>query len=483
MDNPNAFLDAAARADFGIFAERIFPLINGGDSMAYNWHIDAIAHDLDLVRLGKSLRLIINLPPRNLKSILVSVAWVAWRLGHDPRLNFVCVSYSNELSSKHARDCRAIMQSALYRRLFPGACISEKRSALHDFETTAGGGRLATSITGTLTGRGGDIIIIDDPIKPDEAESETTRKSVNEWFSSTLSSRLNDKGSGAIILVMQRLHEGDLCGMLLDRKDWLHLSLPAIAPEDAIIPLTRGRVHDRRAGDILHPAREPAEVLLHLKRSMGSARFEAQYQQSPLPAVGNMVKMDWLRYYDPDSLPAEGHIIQSWDTASKDGVHNDYSVCVTARVAFSRVSILHVYRERVNFPDLVKAVRQLCERYCPSTLLIENAASGMQLFQVLRDTPMPYVPTPSACRPEQDKVTRLAAVSAQIEAGNLVLPDHAPWLEAFRRELLGFPNARHDDQVDALAQLLAWIPRHRLPNIMHSLPILLDGNDAEYTYD
>lgn len=473
--DPSAFLDELARRDFTTFVERVFPLINGGEMLAFNWHLDAIAYALEQIRHGKARRLIVNMPPRNLKSILISVAWVAWRLGHDPRLNFVCVSYSNELSTKHARDCRSIIQSPLYWRLFPRTRISEKRSALHDFETSEGGGRLATSITGTLTGRGGDIIIIDDPIKPDEADSETTRKAVNEWFSSTLSSRLDDKGTGSIVVVMQRLHEDDLCGMLLEHGGWSSLSLSAIATEDETVQLTRGRTIERKIGDVLHPARESRAVLDELKQSMGSARFEAQYQQAPIPAVGNMIQTAWLKYYDPEHPPVGGHIVQSWDTASKDGVHNDYSACVTAAVLYSKVYLLDVWRGRVNFPDLLRSVQALAQRFRPSALLVENAASGMQLLQMLRDGPLPFVPEPTARRPELDKITRLAAVSAQIEAGKLFLPDHALWLEAFCHELLGFPNAKNDDQVDALSQLLAWIPRHTPSDLLLGVPIIFDG--------
>ncbi len=213
IDDPAAQLRELLRQDFRAFLHKAFPAIRGGAPIAWNWHLDAIAHQLDRVARGDSRHLLVTMPPRNLKSITISVAWVAWMLGRDPRLNFVCVSYSNELSAKLARDCLALMQSGWYRELFPATVISVKRTATTDFETTVGGGRLATSITGTLTGRGGDIIIIDDPIKPDEAHSETSRNNVNHWFQSTLSSRLDDKGAGAIVVVMQRLHQHDLAGM------------------------------------------------------------------------------------------------------------------------------------------------------------------------------------------------------------------------------------------------------------------------------
>jgi hypothetical protein len=172
-------LDELTRRDFVSFLIRAYPHLSGGADLIPNWHLDAIAYQLERVRLGDCRRLLVTLPPRNLKSIMISVAWVAWCLGRDPSLNFVCVSYSNELSGKHARDCRALVQSTWYRRLFPRTVITASRSAAYDFETTLGGGRLATSIGGTLTGRGGDIIIIDDPLKPEEAMSDTTRDGTN----------------------------------------------------------------------------------------------------------------------------------------------------------------------------------------------------------------------------------------------------------------------------------------------------------------
>ncbi|MEO9462355.1 MAG: hypothetical protein ABJ242_06430 [Marinomonas sp.] len=341
--NPAELLRAAQRRDFTAFLQRAWPHVTGGELIQWNWHLDAIAYELNRVAGGDSRRLIVNLPPRNGKSKLTSIIWVAYMLGQDPTLGFVCVSYSGELSGKLARDCLSIMQAPWYRELFPRTKISRKRSANWDFETTRGGGRLATSVTGTLTGRGGDIIILDDVIKPDEANSETTRGNVNEWFRSTLASRLNDKSSGAILCVMQRLHEVDLCGMLLEAGGWNHLSLPAIAPEAAQIQLTRSRVHDRKEGDILHPAREDQNVLNELKASMGSGAFAAQYQQDPSPAEGNLFQAGWLKEYGSDfDRTVYGEVIQSWDTAIKTGDSHDYSVCITAMLRGSDIFIIDV---------------------------------------------------------------------------------------------------------------------------------------------
>lgn len=459
VDNPRAVLDELCRHNFLAFLRKAWPYINGGEALLYNWHLDAIAEALDAIRRGDSKRLIANLPPRNGKSLMISVIWVAWMLGQDPSLNVVCVSYSNELSAKLARDCRAIMESSWYKALFPKTQISKTRSAAYDFETTAGGGRLATSITGSLTGRGGDIIILDDVIKPDDAMSETQRSAVNNWFRSTLASRLNDKASGAIISVMQRLHQDDLCGMLLEEGGWDHLSLAAIAEADETIPLTRGRVYHRKAGEALHPARESVEQLEKLKREMGSVLFQAQYQQNPVPTDGNMISADWLKYAPLDtSKPAQGLIVQSWDTASKDGIHNDWSVCITAALIGRDVWIVDVHRARYGFPDLKKAAHRLAGEWSAQIVLIEDAASGQQLLQTLRAEGTLHAEI-IRCAPEGDKLSRLSGVSALIEAGHLVLPEAAPWLATLMHELLAFPNGRHDDQVDALAQLLHWARR------------------------
>lgn len=458
MEDPQGLLNELCRQDITAFLRKAWPWISGGELLAWNWHFDAMAYRLERIYHGEIRRSLINLPPRNGKSKTISVIWVAWMLGRDPTLNFVCVSYSNELSGKMARDCRAIMDSAWYREIFPGTVISKSRSASYDFETTRGGGRLATSVTGTLTGRGGDIIILDDVIKPEEANSETTRNFVNEWFRSTLASRLNDKMSGAILCVMQRLHEFDLSGMLLEQGGWDHLSLPAIATRDESIILARGGVHRRREGDVLHPEREPLEALEELKAAMGSNAFEAQYQQEPMPADGNLYRAEWLKVstHDPDE-DGYGEIIQSWDTAIKTGSSNDWSVCITARVIRNDVHLLDVWRGRVEFPALQRKAIELAQLFRAQTLLIEDKASGQQLLQSLRTGQWPGVPHPIARTPEMDKYSRAAGVSSMVEAGQLFLPEEAHWLAEFRNELLAFPNSRHDDQVDALAQLLAWV--------------------------
>lgn len=474
MDDPQAVLDEYARRSFSAFLIRAFECLKGGATLEYNWHLDAIAFQLERVAKGEIQRLLVTIPPRSLKSVMISVAWVAWRLGHDPSHNFVCASYSNELSHKHGYDCRRIMQSDWYRRLFPQTVIARGRSSVHDFETTRGGGRLATSVTGSTTGRGGGTFIIDDSIKPEDTESDLIRNSVNDWYRSTVISRPDDKRTGAIINVMQRLHQYDLAGVQLEAGGWEHLSLPAIATEDAFIPIGKSKVKHRREGDLLHPEREPYEILMRIKRESGSRIWNAHYQQQPDPAKGNLILAEWLKTYG--SLPEGGLVVQSYDTASKDRPQNDYSVAITALVLKQHVYIIDVLRRRMGFPELRKTTVAQARLHRSKVLLIENQASGQQLIQMLRDEEPNGVPPPIACRPEGDKKTRVSAVSAMIEAGQLLLPQDAPWLSDFRNELLSFPSSRFDDQVDALSQLLIWVSRQqRMQDIsLDDGPVLID---------
>ena len=275
--------DGLARHDLYSFTRRAFEVVSPGETLHLNWHIQAMTYELDRVRRGKCRRLIITMPPRNLKSITVSVAYPAFLLGQDPTKKIICVSYSGDLAAKHAADFRTVMESDFYKRVFPDTRISPRKNTEFETQTTRRGGRLATSVGGTLTGRGGNVVILDDPMKPKEAMSETARASVIEWYKGTLLSRLNMKTEDAIIVVMQRLHVDDLVGNLLEQGGWEHLDIPAIAQESQRIPLGGGRFYDRQVGDVLDPVREPQHVLDELKAAMGTMDFSAQYLQRPVP--------------------------------------------------------------------------------------------------------------------------------------------------------------------------------------------------------
>src|SRR6516164_3941130 len=248
---------ALLRADFASFAQHCFHELNPRTLFAASWYYEIIAAKLEAVRTGRSRRVIINMPPRHLKSHMASVCFPAWCLGHDPSAQILCASYAQDLADKLSRDCRQIVASASYRQLF-ATRLSAHRQAVSEFETTAQGCRLATSVGGVLTGRGADLIIIDDPLKPEEALSQTQRQAANDWFDHTLYSRLNDTRTGAIILIMHRLHEDDLVGHVLAQEDWEIVRFPAIAEDDETWALdTELGWHSftRQRGEALHPER------------------------------------------------------------------------------------------------------------------------------------------------------------------------------------------------------------------------------------
>ncbi|MCR6732646.1 MAG: phage terminase large subunit [Afipia sp.] len=441
------------RNDFESFLHRCFLMLNPGAAYLPNWHIKAISHQLQLIREGKVNRLIFNMPPRYLKSLTVSVILPAFLLGHEPQLRIFGVSYSNDLSAKHAADFRAIVQSSWYRKTFPKMRVD--RIADSDVLTTKRGFRRSTSVSATLTGLGGDIIILDDPQKPVDAQSDTLRNSLNQWFTNTLLSRLDNKATGVIILVMQRVHLHDLTGFLVDNsKDWTVLSLPAIAEVDEKVAIGDGEFHTRRAGEPLHPQYETLATLQKLRTEMGSGIFGAQYQQSPVPDGGGMIKRDWLRYYD--QLPERSYrtkVIQSWDTAAKVGSQNDWSVCTTWLLVDKHFYLMDVTRGRYEYPQLRATAIALAQRYDPLKILVEDASTGIALAQELKQSGIYTVmPVPI----ERDKQGRLFVHQAKFEGGLVLFPKKALFLAQLEAELLTFPQGKHDDQVDSLSQALSY---------------------------
>jgi predicted phage terminase large subunit-like protein len=445
--------EALLRADFRAFVHKAFLTLAPGQLYVPSWHIEAIAERLERVRRGEVRRLIVNMPPRSLKSIMSSVAFPAFCLGHDPTRRIICVSYSGELAKKHSNDFRAVIEAPWYQAAFPATRVGRFKDSEIEIEFTARGFRLATSVGGTLTGRGGDLLVIDDPLKPDDALSETKRSAANHWFTNTLLSRLDDKRTGAIIVVMQRVHVDDLTGFLLEQPDeWDLLSLPAIAEADEVIPLCGGRAHSRKCGEALSPSREPLNVLNALKLQIGSDAFYAQYQQMPVPPGGAMIKRHWVRRYTKP--PQREHllqVLQSWDTAMKGGPSNDYSVCTTwAQMNDCTMRLLDVWRERVDYPTLKSAVLALHQKWAPSTILIEETGTAVGLIDELRYQCYGIV----GIKPTRDKIARMAIASAKFEAGNVLLPESAPWLADLEAELFAFPGSRYDDQCDSISQAL-----------------------------
>jgi predicted phage terminase large subunit-like protein len=276
---------------------------------------------------------------------------------------------------------------------------------------------------------------------------------------------------------MQRLHEDDLAGKLLREVDsWRHLDLPAIAEEDQDILIGSDVLYRRRKGEALHPERESLERLEEIRREMGSLPFSAQYLQRPVPLEGNLIKRGWFKYYDNGPSRGPGaEIVQSWDVASTTADTNDWSVCSTWLKLKRNYYLLDLWRGRLEFPQLRRKLIALAREHRPNRLLIEQAGPGLHLIQELRINSEPGIPMPIAIKPEGDKIGRMEAQAARFEAGQVHLPREAPWLSAFLHELLGFPNARHDDQIDSISQFLNWAEAEHLwrPTVSHSGPKII----------
>jgi hypothetical protein len=394
---------ALLRDDFCSFIIRAFDELYPNTAYQHNWHIEVLAAKLQAVQRGELKRLVIMIPPRSLKSHCASICLPAFILGHDPTRRILCASYSQDLASKLALDCRRLMRSPWYLELFAQTRLLPEKAAVDEFMTTQMGFRLATSVGGTLTGKGGDYIIVDDGLKAEDAYSDVARTRVNDWFGNTLYSRLNSKQDGAIIVIMQRLHEDDLAGHLLKQQGWEVVAFPAIAPSDEryqIQTWAGPRVFTRRAGEALHPAREPLEVLALIREQLGEYDFAGQYQQTPAPLGGGIVKREWLtrHAYAPWQLPARFEcIVQSWDSAAKASELADYSVCTTWGVAAGVIYLLDVWRQKVDYPQLKRAALALALQFRPDTIFVEDKSSGIELIQELAQAGIygvkPYTPS------------------------------------------------------------------------------------------
>lgn len=452
--DPAALLRAIMRNNLAAFVERVFRTVEPTKDFQRADYIDLVADALEAVASGDGRRLIINVPPRHLKSILASVAFVAWTLGHDPGARFVLVSYGSDVVERHMRQIRLILKSDWYRKLFPRTIISPRKDTASEFETTAGGSVFATTIEGVLTGRGGDYFIIDDPIKAGDATYASRLKAVNDWIRQSLLSRQDDKSTGRVVVVMQRLHLDDLSGELLRSGGWDHLCLPAIAERDEVYRLRDGRSITRKEGEALSE-RENLQVLADIRREIGSAAFSAQYQQRPRPMEGNQLRAEWLQYYEalPEQHPYD-RVVQAWDLGVKDGNFNDYSACVTVKRSHrdKKFYVLHIWRGRKLYPELKAKITQMAEAHKPRQILIEDAGLGPAMVVELKRAGLTGV---REVKPKGSKTDRIAAQSTLLEAGEVFFPKHANWMADFEDEYRAFPAGSHDDMLDALAYALA----------------------------
>lgn len=436
-----------------------FKVVDPSAQYKHNWHIDLIAEYLEALWEGEIKRLCVNIPPRFMKSNLITVAFPAWGLGKDPTEKFMCCSYSNTLSKKHSMDTRLLLEHEEYAQLFPGTVIAKDQNEKSKFQTTKRGHRIATSVDGGFaTGDGGNFLIADDPANPKKAASELERNTINEWLDQTWSSRLNDPDTGREIMVMQRLHMDDPTGHIVD-ESWEHLVLPLEAEKKTVITFPRsGRIIERQEGELLHPERLNAEHVAAIKERLGSYGFSSQYQQRPSPVGGGIVKIKWFRRFgEPPAPEAISKIWISIDTATKDKEVNDPTGVEVWAETKEGYHLIEWISERLLYPDLKRKIIAVANKYnnydVPMELLIEDKGNGSALIADLRENTS-YAIIPMEPTGQGDKVVRMVNESAVVESGKCLLPEEAHWLFDWELEVENFPNAPHDEAIDTMSQFL-----------------------------
>ncbi|TXH42919.1 MAG: terminase [Desulfurellales bacterium] len=436
------------------FIKGAWPIIEPSRQFVPAWHIDAIAEHLEAVDAGQIKRLLINIPPRYGKSTLVSVLWPVWSWTDRPWSRWVFCSYASGLSVKHSRDRRLIIESDWFRNQWGNRVrLADDQNQKAEFQNTARGHMIATSVGGTITGKGCTRLVLDDLINPARAESKAEREASIEFYRTTLSTRLDDE-SAAIVAIEQRTHRADLSGSVLPDGGWTHLKLPAIAEkrESIVFPMT-GRVVERNPGDLLWPARHDAAALARQKTVTGSRGFNAQFQQAPTSEEGAMFKRSWWQYYR--ELPKVRRRAWCWDTAVKTNDHNDFTVGMLIAECATGFYVEKMVKSRMEYPDLKRTIQIEQDARRADVIVVEDKSSGQQIIQDLRrNTSLPVVAFDGGGK---DKILRAALASPKVEAGKVFLPEATPWVADFVETMAAFPDVEHDDDVDAFTSGIIYL--------------------------
>lgn len=466
------------------FVEEAWPILEPTTPFVPGWHLDAIVDHLEAVTRGDIRQLLINMPPRFAKSLLVSVFWPCWVWTQAPSFRWLFASYAQSLSTRDSLKCRRLLTSGWYQRHWGGVfqLTTDQREKTR-FDNDCTGYRLATSVGGAATGEGGDGIVVDDPHNVREAESTADRTAVLDWWDRTMSTRGNDPATVRKVIVMQRLHEQDLAGHLLAKGGWEHLCLPMEyeRPHGPVPTPTAIGWQDPRTepGALLWPERFGPEEVAQLKLDLGSYGAAGQLQQRPSPAEGGILKRHWFGFWQPRGtqlppvpvtlpdgtrreivpidLPARFALqLQSWDMAFKDFKASDFVAGGVWAQLGAQCFLLDQVHARLSFPRTLDAVTTMTTKW-PAALmkLVEDKANGPAVIQTLQTKVAGLI----AVTPEGGKVARAHAVAPTVEAGNVFLPHPAvaPWVWDFLEECAAFPNGAYDDQVDQMTQAL-----HRL---------------------
>ncbi|GAB5504389.1 phage terminase large subunit [Pyruvatibacter sp.] len=447
---PNDLLNSVLSLDFLAFVEKCFDQLHGPGRFVPGAHINVVTHHVERAIAGEHKRLLINMPPRHLKSFIVSVCLPAFLLGKSPGKKIILATYGEKLSVEHASKTRAIMSSGWYREVFPKTNVAPNTSNTM-LRTTQNGYLFATSVDGPGTGFGADVILVDDLAKADASPAE--RDKANKWFEVTLATRFDDPKQGVTIVAMHRTHTDDLSGYLLAQTNWTHLKLSAIATASQSLAMGTGSKFTRNIGDALHPERMTGADIEVQRATLIPSVFAAQYQQEPDAESEALFDRKW--FHDiPEvmNLNNYDYIVHSWDAASGEAATASFSVCTVWGILGDRCDLIHVYRKRVNYTRLRVAALKLVRRYPPTHIVIENASSGRALLSDLMNL---FDGRIIAAVPTRGKTERAEEILDLLYAHGINYPKHAPWANDFLQEVLAFPAGFHDDQVDSLTQFLA----------------------------
>nr|QRW43435.1 MAG: terminase large subunit [Caudoviricetes sp.] len=451
-----------ARRKLSYFVKFAWRVIEPETPLVWNWHLDAICDHIQafLEKRLEHKNLLINVPPGSMKSTIISVMSPAWMWLHNPSWRGLFFSGNESIAIRDSMKCREILESDWYKQTFkPTWSFQRDQNAKGHYKNTASGFRKAQSAGSRVTGDRADDIFCDDPLDAAEAFSQSARESILTWWTQAASNRLNDLRTGGRCVIMQRLHDEDLAGYILENEeDWEKVIIrQEYEPTDYVTSL--GWKDPRtEEGSLFFPERFPRDVIDTEKRRLGSYGYAGQHQQRPTAMEGGLFKRaDW-QYYKP--LPPKDlgitQIYQAWDTAFKTGEENDYSCCVTLGVSQNRYYVLDLWKQKVEYPELKRTVISLSEKWKPNLILIEDKASGQSLIQELRRemrTPI------HAYDIERDKIARANFITPIHEGKLCYLPEKAEWVADFVESLSSFPLAPHDDDVDAFVMAITYASR------------------------
>jgi predicted phage terminase large subunit-like protein len=440
----NSLTREAAQNDFLKFAQEMWPgFINGR-------HHKIMAKKFEEIASGECRRLIVNMPPRHTKSEFASFLLPAWYLGKYPDRKVIQTSNTAELAVGFGRKVRNLVGSEQYAKIFPNVALKSDSKAAGRWGTNAGGDYFAIGVGGTVTGKGADLLIIDDPHSEQEAAIAATNPEVYdkvfEWYSSGPRQRLQP--GGAIVIIMTRWSKRDLVGKILkssverDGEEWEVIEFPAILP----------------SGNSLWPEFWPVNELLALKNELPVSKWNAQYMQTPTSEAGALVKREWWRIWEKETPPQCDFIIQSWDTAFTKNERSDYSACTTWGVFYlneneadPHIILLDAFKDRLEFPELKAKALEMYKEWEPDAFVVEAKAAGSPLIYELRRMGIPvseFTPTRG-----NDKIARMNSVTDLFSSGKVWAPERR-WAEEVIEEMAAFPNSEHDDLVDSSTQAL-----------------------------